>query len=661
MIKDENISNQRVNSKNEPLREVRFKTKVKPKTSSFTKNIPDIFNKKKKLKGDFNHNYKKIIDVKNQANFSELYLKVKSINESLEKHGFYIDTNSGELYHIKQKDSEALCNIIFIPLKEIVIWDGLNTESEIELYGLLNSCVELPIIRINVKDLKNSDWIEENWGFQCRLYPVSKCYDRVRDAIKILCLNIDREVFIKQLGWLKLKDKYMYIHGNGVIGYNDVNINIDDSLNNFSLDIDKNICEKDAYKIALKLLKIAPLSTTIPLFSFTLLSSISTLLKDEGIEPKFALWLEGETGSRKTTLANIFGNYFNRSDGFANPPSNFKDTSTSLEIKMFEYKDSVLLIDDYAPTDNAREKKDIDSKVNMILRMYGDRISKSRSNVKLTKQKEFVPRGLPLITGEDFIGIHSAMARCICIFINKNDVNLTKLSKRQENPLEMPTILNYFLQWIATIINSHGNLPHLDIDTFRIMFRESHSIDVHGRLVDAAFFLYYSYKLFLDYGLSLGVLNREEYINYESNSLSILIDLILKQQSDMQHEKPLVMYLKTLQELIVSSQIVLFKKGIESSGKNHGWYDDTYYYLMPNTVYNCIVKFWRNRNKEFPLSMKRLHRLLVDNNIAEPDSEPNKIVTKIKVSESERPRLLKLNKKEIYNYLNLMWAGGHET
>lgn len=588
----------------------------------------------------------------NKSPVSSIFYKdFKRINKTLTLSNFYADTHSGILFNTKPKEPEALCNIIFKPIKEITIYDELTIEKELEIGGFLNNYKELPIIRVNIKDLRNSDWIEQYWGFECRLYPVSRCYDKVRDAIKVLCNNIKKEIVVKQLGWYRIDTTYIYIHGGGIIGSNNIKINIHESLSNFSINKDKNLNEKASYEKALKLLKVAPLNVTIPLFSLTLLSLINTLLKWSNNEPKFCLWLEGETGSRKTTIANLFTNYYNRINGFSNPPANFKDTITSLEIKMFEFKDCPLLIDDYAPTDNPREKREIDTKVSTILRMYGDRISKARSNVKLTREKEFLPRGLGLITGEDFIGIHSSMARCICIYLNKHDVDLVKLTRRQANPLEMPTFIYYFLEWIAYVVNKNHRLPPIEIETFRANFRRNYSNEVHGRLIDAIFFLQYSYKMFLDYGLNLKILTQVEYDESLNIATNILCKLALCQQSDMQQEKPLIMYLKTLTELINTNQIVLIEKGTEYKSKNHGWYDEDFYYLMPEATFNMISKSWKIRNKEFPLSMTRLHRLLLDNDIVVPDSEPNKIVTKVKVNKTERPRVLKLKRKNIEDYL----------
>ncbi|PFR94436.1 hypothetical protein COK43_02615 [Bacillus cereus] len=559
----------------------------------------------------------------------------------------YLINEEGELCYKKDKKIIKLCNMVITPVVQLITTDGITEEKYLELTGILNGNKKLPNIRVKLHDLRNSNWIESRWGIQCILYPVSKCYEKILCAIKLACRDIETKRIYKIIGWSKIKGNYLYLHGHGAIGNKNSTL-IHDSLNKFTLVIDKKINKNKVYRKSLNLLEVAPMDVALPLFCFTILSSINTLLKSNNLEPKFILWIYGETGSRKTTLASLFFNIFNQQSG-SEIPANFKDTKTALEIKMFEYKDCVLLVDDYHPTDKLSEKKDMEDKAEFILRMYGDRIKKSRSNINLTKQREFMTRGLCAITAEDAISIQSNMARCINIPIDKNCVDLDNLTKFQKNPLLLPTAIYNFINWLTEYINNKKCLPNLDLDKFREKYR---STDVHPRLIDSVWSLKYAYYLYLKYGVESGEIKIEEAEERLEIAENIFISLIKRQYREMITEDPLNMYLNTIQELVISNKMPLRKLGKESGSQQYGWYDDEYYYLMPGMTYNTVLAFWEKRNKVFPLTIKKLHDRLHQVGVIEIDEASNRKCPKITVAKGERIRVLKINRKKLGVYIN---------
>ncbi|MDP7979913.1 hypothetical protein [Bacillus multifaciens] len=600
-------------------------------------------------------NFKKTIfkskkdQIKNRE--KEGFQKEKQI--SIEKIKAWYETNEylineeGELCYKKDKKIIKLCNMVIIPVTQVIITDGIHEEKYLELTGILNGDRKLPNIRVKLYDLRNSNWIENRWGIQCILYPTSKCYEKILCAIKLACKDIETKSIYKTIGWSKIGKNYVYLHGNGAIG-KESSMLVHDSLNKFTLVVDGEVSKSKVYKKSLQLLEIASMDVTLPLFCFTILSTVNTLLKLNNLEPKFTLWLYGETGSRKTTLASLFFNIFNQQLA-SEIPANFKDTKTALEIKMFEYKDCVLLVDDYHPTDKLSEKKDMEDKAEFILRMYGDRIKKSRSNINLTKQREFMTRGLCAITAEDAISIQSNMARCISVPIEKDCVDLDKLTKFQKMPLMFPTAIYNFINWLTDYINKEKCLPNLDLDEFREKYRNA---DIHFRLIDSVWSLKYAYRLYLKYGVTIGKIEIEEAEERLEIAENIFIKLIKNQHTEMKTENPLNMYLNTIEELIISNKMPLKKLGKESGSQQYGWYDDEYYYLIPGMTYNTVLAFWEKRNKVFPLTIKKLHDRLYQIGIIEIDESSNRKCPKVTVAKGERIRVLKINRKRLELYIN---------
>lgn len=557
----------------------------------------------------------------------------------------YLINEEGILCYKKDKKMIKLCNMVIIPVSQLIITDGIHEEKYLELTGVLNGNRKLPNVKVKLHDLRNSNWIENRWGIQCILYPISKCYEKILCAIKLACKDIETKSIYKTIGWSKIGENYFYLHGRGAIG-KESSVLVHESLNKFTLVVDERVNKNKVYKKSLQLLEIAPIDVTLPLFCFTILSTINTLLKLNNLETKFTLWLYGETGSRKTTLANLFFNIFNQQIA-PEIPANFKDTKTALEIKMCEYKDCVLLVDDYHPTDKLSEKKDMEDKAEFILRMYGDRIKKSRSNINLTKQREFMTRGLCAITAEDAISIQSNMARCISVPLERNCVDLEKLTEFQRNPLIFPTAIYNFISWLTNYINREKGLPNLDLDWFREKYRNT---DIHARLIDSVWSLKYAYYLYLSYGVNIGKLEVEEVGERLKIAETIFIRLIQKQHTEMKTENPVSMYLNTIEELITSNQMPLNKLRQESGSQKYGWYDDHYYYLIPEITYNKVLMFWERRNKVFPLTTKKLHDRLYQMGIIEIDESSKRKCPKITVEKGRRTRVLKINRKKLEEY-----------
>lgn len=574
------------------------------------------------------------------------YKFIKKI-KSLYKNTDYTINKQGHLCITKNKEIITLCNLVIIPISQEIITDGINKEMKLELIGFLNYEKKMPIIKVSFDELRNPNWIENKWGIECVLYPENKCYEKIRCAIKIACKGIKTKMVYKSIGWSQFEDGYFYVHGGGVVGQKK-NPYISDSLHPFNLAINEDMDEVEAYKKSLKLLEVSHISVTLPLLCFTLLSKINTLLKLHDVEPKFVLWLHGPTGSRKTTLASLFFNIFSR-DLPQGIPANFKDTKTALELKMFEYKDCTLLVDDYHPTDKLSEKKDMENKAEFILRMYGDRISKSRSNIHLTKQKELMTRGLCSITAEDSMGIKSNIARCISVPIDKESVDLGRLTKCQKDPLAFPTMIYNFLNRLTVYINKRGILPDIDLNEFRKKYRGT---EIHFRLIESVWALKYACLLYLRYGVELGVIKEEEMSVKLNQAEKIFIQLVSNQHIEMDIEDPLRMYLNTIDELIASNKMPLSKIGEDIITQKYGWYDTQYYYLLPELTYSNIFTFWQKRNKVFPLTMRKLHELLEENGIIEIDKGSGKKCPKVTIAKGQRVRLLKINRQNLDRYLN---------
>ena len=138
--------------------------------------------------------------------------------------------------------------------------------------------------------------------------------------------------------------------------------------------------------MSFQLLKLAPYHITIPLLSLVYLSVLVEAFRRVNIEPNFVVWLHGTTGSRKTTIGQLFLSHFGQFSS-KTPPASFKDTANNIERKAFSTKDTLLLIDDYHPEASRYEATKMATNAQRVLRMYGDRIGRGRLKATTEYQK----------------------------------------------------------------------------------------------------------------------------------------------------------------------------------------------------------------------------------------------------------------------------------
>src|SRR5262249_20874361 len=140
------------------------------------------------------------------------------------------------------------------------------------------------------------------------------------------------------------------------------------------------------------------------------------------------LWLEGVTGSLKSTMAALFQCHFGDFTRTTLPAA-WSSTANVLEKRAFTLKDSVLIIDEYVPGIDTRE---FEIKANRMIRAQGKQAGRSRLRSDLSERPTFIPRGVLISTGEQHPqGGASFLARCLIVEIGRESIDLEKLSEAQ--------------------------------------------------------------------------------------------------------------------------------------------------------------------------------------------------------------------------------------
>jgi hypothetical protein len=126
-------------------------------------------------------------------------------------------------------------------------------------------------------------------------------------------------------------------------------------------------------------------------------------------------------------------------------------TPNALETICFGAKDTLIVIDDFAPTGSTVDVQRCHANADRIVRAQGNHSGRERLNQDGTARPAKVPRGLILATGEDVPMGASLRARLHVSEVGPRDVNVQLLSECQQAAAQglYANAMSGYLRWVA--------------------------------------------------------------------------------------------------------------------------------------------------------------------------------------------------------------------
>lgn len=549
----------------------------------------------------------------------------------------------------------AVANFLARPTMEVIRDDGVSEDRTFRIEGVLHGGRPLSPVDISAADFPGMNWPIKHWGIGASIRAGMGNKEKCRDAIQNMAVDLVQHRIFTHLGWRKLgDDRWVYLHAGGCIGAENITVEVERVLKRYRMPGSVSD-RKKAASASLGLLDLAPREITIALNALVYLAPLVEPFKQAGLEPNFLVWLFGGTGTRKTSLGMVYLSHFCGMVG-KSPPASFKDTANALERRGFATKDTLLLVDDYHPEFSKYEDQKMTHIAQRLLRMYGDRVPRGRLKSTIEFQKEYPPRGMALVTGEDIPQGQSSVARFMGLEILQGDVDLNLLTEAQNNAHIFGEAMVGYIQWLLPQMNT---LPQQLAEKFQAKRVEFQQDTDHGRLGEAVTWLYLAYEMMLEYMLYAKACSGEEAKELLAEAEIALVALVQKQGKLVNQEKPAEIFMRVLQELFATGKVrvdplkpVVTHNENFATGDKIGWRDDKIYYLMPEATYNAVTKFLYGRGEIFPVKDRTLWKHLDEAQLilTEVDKNGNlqrcpkkTIPTRDKgQKQNQRPRLLHL-------------------
>ncbi|MDP9476913.1 MAG: DUF927 domain-containing protein, partial [Actinomycetota bacterium] len=275
-------------------------------------------------------------------------------------------------------------------------------------------------------------WTTEHLGASAIVYPGFSAKDHARTAIQLLSGDIDERTTYLHTGWRRGEDGYFYLHGGGAIGaegpVEGVAVRLDGGLAPYHLPVPpEGQALKEAVQASLAMSKAAPDRTAFPLLAATFRAAIG--------ETDFSVHIVGPTGGGKSELAALCTQHFGAGLDARNLAS-WESTENALEAKAFALKDSLVGVDDFAPSGSPYDVQRLHRKADRIIRGKGNASGRERMRADLTLRPPKPPRALILSTGEDVPRGQSLRARMQILEHGPDDLDWRALTTCQGDARE---------------------------------------------------------------------------------------------------------------------------------------------------------------------------------------------------------------------------------
>lgn len=546
---------------------------------------------------------------------------------------------------------EVLANFDLEPLKEVIKLQGEN-----RIDGVVKAVIVFKDHRtefsVNSCDVKNVLSYARKADIQCIVeYSPAKVTEKITNHFISKLKNIPKEYVQTQAGWTSWNNRPIFSHDARKI-----EINRELKFQTGVSVLRKELNNVDIINIFYSILEIAPIKVIAPLIATALLGPLFQLFSSVGDEyrPSFVTFINGQSGSLKTAVAKVLFTMFNADN--AKVPASFKDTATSMEIRLKESRSSVALIDDYYATGLSSVKYDMQKSLETIIRFVGDGTSRNRSNANLEDVKGTRPEGMVVITGEDTDGQLSTLLRCLVINVEKGTFNGKQLEMFQQNKLLWSTFLATFIDYVEMYYLQIQELIKNNFSTGREHYKDYFS-DL--RQVDQMVQLHLTYRILEGFLVALGG-NEENIYNIGESCIDGCAEAVKLSheyaiENSAENQFPITVYNMIIKrELNIAVTRQQYNNNVSSYD---GFETEEYYILDFERLYAKVLAHYKRINKRFNLAKGACKSSLYKADLLEVEYEnrgtgKEKLLYEKKYQiGTSRIRLLTIRKESLCNFI----------
>ena len=500
--------------------------------------------------------------------------------------------------------------------------DGVETRSEFEIESEHLGFT----YRFTVAAAKfgNMDWAIEHLGPSAITFPNPREY--ARTAIQSYSMNAERRSIFTHTGWREIEGRQVFLHASGGIGefgaVTGVNVHLNGGLSRFELQVPiSSEALASAVRKSVLLSELAPPSVSFPMRAATCRSVFGG--------SDFSIHVVGETGAFKSELAALEQQHFGASMTRLNLPGSWSSTGNAIEAFAFQAKDTLIVVDDFAPQGSAADVGRYHASADRVFRAVGNQAGRSRLDSTARLREVKPPRSLILSTGEDIPRGHSIRARMLIVELSKGDINTDQLSGCQKEAAAgiFAEAMGGFIQWLA---GSYADFNESLKKRAGVLRDATTKFFAHGRTPGIIANLQAAFEIYLDFAESCGAINLSERRQLTAQCWDALKLAAGAQAKHQIEAEPVQRFLSLLRSAVSTGQAHLASRSGEmpetspqACGWNQvspgiwcrrgdcvGWIDGNDIYLEPTAAFAVAQTISRSSGEPLAVSEQILKKRL---------------------------------------------------
>ncbi len=524
-------------------------------------------------------------------------------------------TPKGIIHHTYTRNGEKVDKVLANFTARIVsnteVDDGVETKNNLEIEAVLKNRTK--VFSVPSSEFASMNWALEKLGGEAIIAPGAGAKDHARAAIQHLSGDIERRRVYTHTGWRRLGGMSFYLHGDGAIGseglYDSVAVKLPPNLAPFRLpEPPAGEKLKGAILASLRLLDVAPLSRTLPIYAAIWRAVLGV--------PDFSVHVSGPTGTFKTSVSALAMQHYGSGFDRRHLPGAWSSTANANAALQFVLKDALFLIDDFVPkgssSDVERQHRDADR----IFRGQGNTSGRGRLGRDGTSLRDAnAPRGLTLSTGEDVPRGQSLHSRFWLVEFSPGDVDDKRLTACQTDASAgiYAQVMSAFLQWLAPrYMDVKKRLP-MQIERFRAAATLSGQ---HARTPEIVANLTVGLRYFVRFATKVGALSVDDAKVLREKAWRALGKAAAAQTRGQAAEEPTRRFVNLIAAAVDRGDACLREAATatpskEEKGRCIGWTtDDGLVLLEPESAYAVVHQLSAQQGEPFPVRMKTLGKRL---------------------------------------------------
>jgi len=538
--------------------------------------------------------------------------------------GPYITRNHAT-YYIGLRGVQRISNFEAHIPEEVIKDNGLEVTRFYKIVGTTEGGIALPEIRVPVKDFAAMNWPLTHWSKRA-VVSAGNAKDKLREAILLFSRGEKERKIFAHTGWRQLDDgQWAYLFNGGSIGGQGIEVELDGELRRYRLELPQNENERtEALSLSLALLDVAPLSITAPLWGAIFLAIYATF-----VEPDFALFLVGITGSLKSTLLTLVQAHFGEFEKKIHLPGSWTSTYGYLEKMAHASRDTVFSVDDFFPGATRIENEKLQQKAAQFFRSVGNRSGRGRMRSDTSLRPTYYPRSMVISTGEQIPtgGGESTVARLFIVDTQREAIDLAKVTHIQNNIHLLRKATGSFVDLVRPDLENRA----AQLNTLWKQLAHSTQRKGHLRVPEAAAFLRIGTQAGLEAIREMGALNAQAYDSRLKACDDAILELAARQTDRIQDERPSFRFLRMVHDLLVGRQICLYNCGGQGCMHDVGWTDPNFYFLLSGLIMDKVKTFSHRSDEYFELSAKALHKQLYEDGFSIRGVTGNRYLVKARI------------------------------